>query len=1008
MDTIYQIKSREITETPLFLFACTLASGVVERWSTHKLNAGEEEYAARVLRHNLLEFSSAAEDSIDAVSRVALTLANADAHFSQIQRAIGFKGAKLIVEFVFADLKSGAPASEGIVIFRGICDPPDEITEDTIRLSFSSRMSLQRTLLPEVRVQRRCPWVFPTNQIQRAEAVDGGARSNYSPFFRCGYSPDQTGGVGNTGAGGVFTSCDYTRSSCVERGMFDKDTDGNDTRRFGGIEFVPSTISVRTYGEKGSHLSAATENESRYNDFVPIVYGTAWYKPPVIFARNDGNLTHTEILLGMGEISGIVKVLANGIELPAGSNAPNATATGWYSTVTNGTRPGAFNPNFKDGSGNPAGDPYGSMAVLSVVVPNRISDGSSLPRMEVLLDGQILPTYGEDAAFLNRTFTKNPAWILLDLLRRNGWQEDEIDLSSFAVVAAYCDETIETTDLNGGVRDVPRFQCNLVLRQRRSAADVIRGVRNGSGLYLTYGAGGLLELHAESTIGIQQATKPAGSNSTEQLNGGWPAYEFGDGSSPFSDILRKESGGPSVRVWCRSTADTPNRYTVEFQDEFNEYQQDSLSLVDLDDSMTAGHEVSVNLPALGIPNFNQAARVVRLALDRSIRGNTYVEFETGLRSIGLKPGDLITFSYAREGLSREMFRIIRISPDLNYSTAKITAQAHKDEWYAGEAGLTGGGRQPSLTVGLPRPLVGVLLDENGDSQFGIEESYRENTDETWNADLSVSFSPPPKPGTNVPGVPIVNLAATIDAAGGALKGGRSYYYAVSGVAEDGAESPLSFVVRAAVAAAVDTNSVTLQNLSFAAGSVHFHVYRGNTPAKLLRIASRQAISASFTDLGAESTAAAAPDHNYHHANFYWRMELLPETAATSHSATTITNAGLGMLGSEYRGKIVRITKGPGHGQERSIASNDATTITISLPWDPEPNQTSSFIVAEPGWGFGAVGEGSPVTFTVPNRQDAVIHISGRSANVADLECAYELSPLTRHTIGGGAADTEVP
>ncbi|MBC7926874.1 MAG: hypothetical protein H7039_14575, partial [Bryobacteraceae bacterium] len=46
--------------------------------------------------------------------------------------------------------------------------------------------------------------------------------------------------------------------------------------------------------------------------------------------------------------------------------------------------------------------------------------------------------------------------------------------------------------------------------------------------------------------------------------------------------------------------------------------------------------------------------------------------------------------------------------------------------------------------------------------------------------------------------------------------------------------------------------------------------------------------------------------------------------------------------------------------------------------------------------------------TVPNRQDAVIHISGRSANVADLECAYELSPLTRHTIGGGAADTEVP
>ena len=33
--------------------------------------------------------------------------------------------------------------------------------------------------------------------------------------------------------------------------------------------------------------------------------------------------------------------------------------------------------------------------------------------------------------------------------------------------------------------------------------------------------------------------------------------------------------------------------------------------MDLEDSVTTGHEVSANLPALGIPNFNQAARIVR-------------------------------------------------------------------------------------------------------------------------------------------------------------------------------------------------------------------------------------------------------------------------------------------------------------------------------------------------------------------------------------------------------------
>jgi hypothetical protein len=37
-----------------------------------------------------------------------------------------------------------------------------------------------------------------------------------------------------------------------------------------------------------------------------------------------------------------------------------------------------------------------------------------------------------------------------------------------------------------------------------------------------------------------------------------------------------------------------------------------------------------------------------------------------------------------------------------------------------------------------------------------------------------------------------------------------------------------------------------------------------------------------------------------------------------------------------------------------------------------------------------------------------VHISGRSANAQDRECAVELSPLTRHTIGGAAEDPDVP
>jgi hypothetical protein len=1014
MTSIYEIKQREVTDTPVLLFECQLSNGAVERWSTHQIQIGGNTYKARVLRHNLFDIRSMSDDGVDGLSKVSITLANADSYFSQIERAIGMKGGKIKVSFLFVDLKTGLATSDQRVVFRGLSNPPDEIGESAVRLTFVSRLSLQRTLLPEVRIQRRCPWVFPSNEQQRIEGAHGGTKGKYSPFFRCGYSPDVLDGTGTMNGLVPFTSCDYTRTQCEERGMFSIDATSRITRHFGGIEFVPSSILVKTYGEKSQHLSSAVANEAKYNDFVPMVYGTAWYRPPVVFARNDGNLTHLEVLLGMGEISGVLKVIANSVEIPIGQSGRNMTATGWYNVVSLGNRTGTFNGDFAQSTGAPAGDPYGSMGVLSVVLPNRLSDGSSLPRVEVLLEGIKLSTYDLDGEALGDTFTNNPSWVLLDVLRRCGWEVDEIDLASFARTAAYCQESIPTQDLYGNDKMVSRFQCNLVLSKRRSAADLIRGVRNGSGLYLTYGLDGLLQVNGENAIGLQHVTKPAGSNSEDTLNGGWPAYEFGDGSNAFSDILRKDNGAASVRLWSRSTADTPNRFTTEFQDEFNEYQQDSLSLVDFDDAIAAGQEVSASLSALGLPNFNQAGRIIRLQLDKAIRGNTYIEFETGIRAIGLRAGDLITVTYAKEGLDRQMFRVVRISPGLNYRTSLVTAQIHDDAWYVGngdgDLGVIGGGRQPGYDLGLPRPLVGSTVDANGDSQFGVAEQEQQSSDGSYNVSVEVSFSSPGVPVVGGPGIPLLSLAATVATTGGALNASSTYYYAVSAVDVNGAESQVSFVIRATTPSGANTCAVTLRELSFSPSTTAFHVYRGTNPTQLLRITSDEALSPTFIDPGNTPTLEAPVDRNFHHANFYWRMELQPELPVTTHGTNTIGNATLHMLTHEFHGKIVRITQGKGLRQERLVLTNTDTTLTINSNWDVEPDSTSVFVVSEAGWQFGGLGQTSPVVFEVPNREHATIQISGRAANVHDRESAYELSPLTRYEIGGagtGGGDAEV-
>ncbi len=1012
MPTIYEHKEQALTETPLLLFDCLLPDGQQQRWSTHQAAVDGANYDARVLRHNVFEMQAASDQGVDAIPKISITLANADSRFSELERSTGWKGSRLTVKFLFFDLRNGAPATEAVVLFKGTLNPPDEITEAAIRLTAVNRMSMQRVLLPQVRIQKRCPWEFPATAAQREEAVSGGNNAQYSRFFRCGYSPDVAGGAGNLNGAVPFTSCRFTRADCQARGMFARDQANQLTARFGGVEFVPASILVRSYGDKGSHVSALSENEAKYNDFVPLLYGTGWHTPQIVFARNDGNLTRLEILIGMGEIDGVITVLVNDVEIPLGRAGANMTGTGWFNTVTLGNRTGGFNLDFTDGSGNPLGDPYGSMAYLSVVVPNRINDGRNLPNVRVLVRGMKLPRYNPDGSLIAVDFTSNPVWILLDILRRSGWDFDEIDLASFAEAAEYCDEPIAAEDLYGNPATIARFQCNLLLTKRRTAADVIRGIRNASRLLLSYGAGGKLQVRGQNTIAAQQPSKPEWSNSTDPLDGGWPGYEFGDGSSGTSGILRNANGSPSVRVWSRATIDTPNRFAVEFQDAFNEYQQDGLSLVDVDDVSRAGQEITGPLSVLGVPNFSQAARILRFNLDRSVQGNTFVDFETSVRALGLRPGDIISLTYLKEGFDRQLFRVMGISPGMNHRSVRITAQIHDDAWYtdANGADSAGGRRRAGGAIGLPRPLFGTIVDANGDLQFAVTEIPRDEADGGAVLDARVEFIAPPSQTSAVAGIPLVSLAAAIGG-GGTLAADQTFYYAVSAVDDAGLESALSFVVRALIPPGGGGNSVTLSGLSFSNGTAAFHIYRGPSPRQLFRIASDQTPATQYVDTGAAEQVVAPTDPNYHHANFYWRLETLTEVAAAIHGPSTAGNSTLQMPLNGYAGMAVRITRGKGAGQERTIVSNTTTTVTLTLPWTVEPDASSYFTIAESGWKFGATGGASPIQFGIPNHTGATVQITGRSANIDDVESPAELALVTRWLIGGagsGSLDSDVP
>jgi hypothetical protein len=999
MQAISDLKEQSVTDTPLIVFNCVLANGQREYWCTHGITAGGNTYAARVIQHSAFDIQTASDQGIDGSPQISILLANADSYFSEIERSVGWKGASLTVGVLFYDLPTNTALTDITVVFQGICNPPSRSDESTFRLTALNRMSLQRVFLPEVQIERRCPWQFPATPAQQTEAVDGGINGKYSLYYNCGYSAGLPGGTGNLNGTVPFTDCGYTRSDCQARGMF---------TRFGGLEFIPPVITVRSYG-KGSSTSALSTNRALYNDYVPMIYGTVWQQPIVTFARNDGNLTRMEVLLGIGQIQGVLTVLVNDVEIPIGVSGTNMTGTGWYNVETLGTRDGALDPNFTDSTGAPAGDPYGSMAYLSVVVPNQLNNGTSLPTVEALVQGLLVPVYGADGTYISDQFSSNPAWILLDVLRRSGWSEAEIDLTSFAAAAAYCDEQIAATDINGNPITLPRFQCNLLLEDRRSAGDVVRGIRNCARMYLTYGPGGVLQANIENTIALQSPTQPAWSNSTEPLNGGWPSYEFGDGSSGFSGIMRKANGASSVVVSSRNIAETPNCMSVEFQDSLNGYQQDSYEMVDPDDIALTGQTTSATLMALGMPQFDQASRILKFNLDKSILGNTYIEFQASIMTFGVSPGDLITVTYLKEGFLRQPFRVLKLSPATNYRTTTITAQIHDDAWYADTNGqptsTSGQAIGINASVGVPNPLLGSVVDSNGNVQFGIVETAATNTDGSIEASVIVSFVAPATIASTGPGVPLVSLSAMIGS-GGSIQGDQTLYYAISAVDSAGDESALSFMVTTIVTA--DGSSVTLTGLSFTAATAAFNVYRGSSPANLLRVASAQALATSFIDGGLTVELIPPPDPDFDHANFYWRSELQPEIRVTTHSPRMLGSATLQMAVNGYVGMTVRITRGTGAGQERSVTANDATTLTVAT-WDVKPDATSFFTVAEAAWHFAATAQSSPIQFAIPNRTGEVVQITGRSANVNNLECSPELSIVTRWMIGGsGTADQQVP
>ena len=388
-------------------------------------------YLARIQKNELQPIQAMSPQGYDTVPGFTMTLADADKYlWTNHCVPHGWRGAAITITVILWDVPTNTYSTDALQWSFIGGNPQHSHAQGQTTLDVTSSTNFTRLKVPSIPIEYRCPWVFPSTPAQRAAALTDPS----SIYYQCGYSADQTNGVGNYASPGVcFTACDLTRSSptdlsvgcmarmgyasppgghiygtsipCAADGDITHDKAGHYTARFGGVTWLaPTSFSGRQYvsGQKtyGFNQTNTTIPGMYYN----FVYGTQWVQGQVLAPAGDPNSVRSEVAVcvSLYGAANVIQVVVNGVQVPANGYDPSGEnpfdnlflwrylAPDYYLSGPNG-RDGALNG---DSIFNYEGDPHGSMCMIEIVVPAELASPGSVPSCQVLVtSGPILNCY---------------------------------------------------------------------------------------------------------------------------------------------------------------------------------------------------------------------------------------------------------------------------------------------------------------------------------------------------------------------------------------------------------------------------------------------------------------------------------------------------------------------------------------------------------------------------------------------------------------------------------------
>ncbi|GAC1700176.1 MAG: hypothetical protein NVS9B4_01080 [Candidatus Acidiferrum sp.] len=911
---------------PLLLATFTFADGGILRLSTSPLSVleggtdfglqyGGFDYLGRLGQQDLAAVQALSPQGITLIPNLTVSIQDPDAYIwlnYELAAGKGFKGATLVMNLVLYDPLGKTFSSNAIQKFYGICDVPRR-TRTAVSVQAVSLKNPQRVTLPSIHLQPRCWKAFPANIVQRIAAAD----DQSSQWWDCGYSPDAPGG--NARGNGTYTTCAKTRAECVLRGMFSVDSANRPTARFGGFEWNgPTDFKGTSFLDGKTVIGYNTSNDARFNDLIALAYGTGWIDLAVLQPLGDPNSTRFEAIVCYGEvgtngINDIKRVIAGGINVPY-SNSKDKLFTWYY--VTSGNRSGGANllPLF-DGKG----DPYGSMSVIVLVLPPQLAQSSAVTQVKALANfAKILVPSSTDTSnggvtSWPRVFTTNPVWILLDILIWSNFQYSDIDIASWQAAAAFCDTKINYTDANNVVRQHERYKAQLILRSKRSAADIIQGLLNSfDGMLVPNSNGNLLQLFIRQTLADQQPAPVLGSNYNVGIASTSAAGAAATGYAAF-DFNETNVIAGTLETVPLPASETGNSIGITFQDEDNEYVQDAISSVDSLAIQRAGNqEIPVSYPIDGIVNFDQANRIINTRFGQLFRGNPRgdaggtirYQFETSTVALGLRIGHIVRFSWQQDGMTAAnlgylpLFRIESLKYSQNAERIQVLMSWHSDGWYQDNYGQAADPfySDPRKRIPLRPPypwLAGGEIGKNGTIyinnyvSFGVTAQYIIQADGSPQSNIVIDGRPPVnKFGSAYP--PNVPQQGTTSNTGGTI-GVGNYLIAFTSIDGSGGWSALSKFVHVVVPPG-NTNTITVTGIYWPPDAVDGAVYISTDEMTLGTAGKLGALPASLTLTAIPNALVGPPDVKFDH--FHVRVRTIIHSGCIG---MTVSNVGPNLI-----------------------------------------------------------------------------------------------------------------